>query len=244
MIDGGRVLAIVPARGGSKGLPRKNLRQLGGRPLVAWPIAAARGTPVIDRVVLSTDDAEIAAAGREAGADVPFMRPPQLADDSASSADVVCHALEALRSGGETYDYLILLEPTSPLTEPDDVARALRRLHASRDRADAIVGISRVVAHHPEYNVLLGPDGVIRPQTTAQFGSAKRRQDIEDVYFMEGSLYASAVDVFLKRRTFCHERTLGYPVPRWKALEIDELMDLVCVEALLARRSELRSDFA
>src|SRR5688572_22982405 len=109
MIDDKRVLCLIPARGGSKGLPRKNLLPLAGKPLVAWPVSAAVGTPVIDRVVVSTDDHEIAAAARIAGAEVPFMRPPELATDEASSAAVVRHAIEALSASGDRYEYIVLL---------------------------------------------------------------------------------------------------------------------------------------
>ena len=241
MIGGKRVLALVPARSGSKGLPRKNVRPLAGRPLVAWPIATALRAATVDRVVVSTDDEGIAAIARDAGADVPFMRPADLASDTASSTDVVRHALDTLAAAGAEYDYLVLLEPTSPLTEPEDVDSALQSLHAARGRADSIVGISRLEAHHPEYNVALRQDGLVHPYGAKDFGTLKRRQDIEDIYFLEGSLYASAVDVFLRRGTFYHERTLGYPVPRWKAFEVDELIDLICIEALLQRRDELRA---
>lgn len=241
MIDGKRVLALVPARGGSRGLPRKNMRPLAGRPLVAWPVVAAIGASVVDRVIVSTDDAEIAAAAKAAGADVPFMRPAELATDTASSMMVVRHALDMLVSAGDRYDYVVMLEPTSPLTESDDVDQALTSLHGARDRGDAIVGISRVEATHPEYDVRLGQDGLIRPYAAPDFRSLKRRQDIEELYFLEGSLYATAVDAFLAKGSFYHDRTLGYVVPRWKAFEIDTLVDLICVEALLMRRDEMRS---
>src|SRR5688572_8523252 len=163
MIGKDRVLAVIPARGGSKGLPRKNLLPLAGQPLVAWPVKAASKARFVDRVVVSTDDAEIAAAARAAGADVPFIRPAALASDTASSVSVVLHALDSLERDGKRFSYVVLLEPTSPLTESVDVEQALSELHVSRARADAIVGISRVLAAHPEYDVTLAPDGLIRP---------------------------------------------------------------------------------
>ena len=242
MIGGKRVLALIPARGGSKGLPRKNVRLLAGRPLVSWPIAAAAGASVVDRVIVSTDDAEIAAAARDAGADVPFPRPDELASDTASSMAVVRHALGMLAAAGDRYEYIILLEPTSPLTESADIDASLTTLHGARDRADAIVGIARVEATHPEYDVRVGPDGLIMPYAAASFNILKRRQDIEELYFLEGSLYASAVDAFLEKGTFYHERTLGFVVPRWKAFEVDHLVDMICIEALLLRREELRAE--
>jgi CMP-N,N'-diacetyllegionaminic acid synthase len=242
MIGAASVLALIPARGGSKGLPRKNVRPLAGKPLVAWPVAAAKASASVDRVIVSTDDAEIARAATAAGADVPFMRPAEFAGDTATSMQVIRHALETLAARGERYDYLLLLEPTSPLTEASDIDTALQTLHASRERADAIVGISRVEAAHPEYDVRVDADGLIRPYAAPDFRSLRRRQEIEELYFLEGSLYASASDVLLERGGFHHERTLGYRVPRWKSHEIDEFVDFICVEAIMTRLAEIKAN--
>lgn len=220
-------------------MPRKNLALVGGAPLVSWPIRAAQHSESVDRVVVSTDDAEIAEAAKVAGAEVPFMRPKELAGDTASSMGVVLHALDMLEAAGDAFEYVALLEPTSPLTEGADVDAALRLLHAARDRVDAIVGVSQVCATHPEYDVILRDDGVIRPYAVSDFASMKRRQEISELYFLEGSLYVSAVAAFRQSRTFYHDRTMGYVVPRWKSFEVDDHLDLIVVEALLARRDEL-----
>ncbi|MGH9204046.1 MAG: cytidylyltransferase domain-containing protein [Vicinamibacterales bacterium] len=206
---------------------------------MAWPVKAASKARFVDHVVVSTDDSEIAAAARAAGADVPFIRPAALASDTASSVSVVLHALDSLERDGKRFSYVVLLEPTSPLTESLDVERALDELHASRARADAIVGISRVLATHPEYDVTLAHDGLIRPYAALDFGHLKRRQEIPELYFLDGSLYISSVDAIRQRESFYHERTMGYAVPRWKSFEVDELVDLICIEALLRRRVEL-----
>ena len=236
----GRVLAIVPARSGSKGLPGKNLRLLDGRPLVAWPVSVALGAASVDRVIISTDDVAIAEAARNAGADVPFMRPAHLAHDTASSMDVILHALDTLASQGQEYEYVILLEPTSPLTEASDVEAALSRLRAAGTAADAIVGICRVEATHPEYDVRRDRSGLISPYAVQDFKSLRRRQDIEELYFLEGSLYISRVEAFRRYKTFYHERTLGYEVPRWKSLEVDDIFDFIMVEAVVRQREEIR----
>lgn len=240
MIDQHRVLGLILARGGSKGLPRKNVRMLGGKPLVAWPITAATASRCIDRTIVSTDDEEIAAASRSAGADVPFMRPAELASDTASSMDAVRHVLTTLAEMKDVYDYVVLLEPTSPLTEPADVDEALERLHAARAHADSIVGIAQLEASHPEYSIRMRADGVIQPYAAPAFSALKRRQDIDELYYLEGSLYISDVQVFLQKGSFYHERTMGYRVPRWKAFEVDNLVDFICIEALLSRRPELQ----
>lgn len=239
MIDDRRVLALVPARRGSKGLPLKNIRHLHGKPLLAWPIAAARASRHVDRVVLSTDDAEFAELGRQAGADVPFLRPTDLAGDNAPSIGFILHALDALEAEGERFDYLVLLEPTSPLTEASDVDAALAALHAASPRAQALVGVSPIVNMHPAFAVRISADGLLQPYAAGAFDQLPRRQDIEPLYALDGSLYISTVAALRAQRSFCHGATLPHVMPKFKSLEIDDLVDFICVEALLAQRARL-----
>jgi N-acylneuraminate cytidylyltransferase/CMP-N,N'-diacetyllegionaminic acid synthase len=239
MIDDRSVLAIVPARGGSKGLPGKNKRPLRGKPLVAWPIAAALNARAVDKVLCTTDDPEIRDIALAHGAHAPFLRPAHLASDTASSIDAILHAVDHLAAAGERYDYVVVLEPTSPLTTADDVGAALATLHARRTDADAIVGVSKVESTHPEYDVRLGADGRISPYMAPNFKSLKRRQDIEPLHFLEGSLYISTLAALRAERSFYHGRTLGFEVPRWKSVEIDELVDFLFVETLLAHLDQL-----
>ena len=236
MINGRRVLALVPARSGSKGLPDKNIRPLHGKPLLAWPIAAARGSAHVDRVVISTDSASYADLAREAGADVPFLRPPALASDTAPSIDFILHAIDFLQAAGDRFDYLLLLEPTSPLTESSDIDAALSALDAQRDQADAMVGVTPMVSTHPAFAVRLSGQGLLQPYAAASFGQLPRRQDTEPLYSLDGSLYISTVDALRRERGFCHLRTLPHVTPRWKSFEVDDLVDFVCIEAILAQR--------
>lgn len=242
MIHGKSVLALIPARGGSKGLPRKNLMPLSGMPLVGWPIRAARNSSYIDRVLVSTEDREIADRALELGAEVPFLRPAELANDTASSASVIEHAVAFLEAQGDSYDYLVLLEPTSPLTEAADVDRALELLGDRRGIADAIVGVSRVEAAHPLFDVVLNDEGLIEPYAAGSFSSVLRRQDLPELYFMEGSLYISDLAVFLKRKSFYHDRTLPFMVPKWKSLEVDDLVDFVCIEAIMRNAEAIKRE--
>ena len=138
MINNRRVLAIIPARGGSKGLPKKNIKNLAGKPLVAWPISAALGCKEVDKVIVSTDCGEIAKIAEKWGAEVPFLRPDDLSGDNASSMDVVMHVIEELEDQREHFDYVVMLEPTSPLTESEDLSQALKLLTESSINADAI----------------------------------------------------------------------------------------------------------
>lgn len=240
MIDGGKVLALVPARRGSKGLPLKNIRPLHGKPLLAWPIEAARKSRFVDRVVMSTDDAEFAAAARAAGADTPFLRPAELANDSASSIGFILHALDTLAAAGEHYDYLALLEPTSPLTDAEDIDAALQTLVARRPEAEAIVGVSAMGSSHPAFAVRIDAAGLMQPYAASSFGQLPRRQDTEALFSLDGSLYISTVAGLRRERGFCHHRTLPYVTPRWKSFEVDDLVDFICIEAILGQRDFLR----
>lgn len=230
MIDGKRVLAIVPARKGSKGLPLKNIRPLGGKPLLAWPIAAARASAHVDRVIISTDDQGFADIAVAHGAEAPFLRPAEMASDTAPSIDFILHAVDTLAAAGDVFDYVVLLEPTSPLTEGADVDAALAQLVAAD--ADAIVGVSRLEATHPAFAVRRADDGAITPYAAATFGEMPRRQDIEPLFVLDGTLYASTVAALRRERGFCHTRTLGYETARHKAHEVDDLVDFICIEAI------------
>jgi len=230
MIDGKRVLAIVPARKGSKGLPLKNIRPLGGKPLLAWPIAAARASAHVDRVIISTDDQGFADIAVAHGAEAPSLRPAEMASDTAPSIDFILHAVDTLAAAGDVFDYLVLLEPTSPLTEGADVDAALAQLVAAD--ADAIVGVSRLEATHPAFAVRRADDGAITPYAAATFGEMPRRQDIEPLFVLDGTLYASTVAALRRERGFCHTRTLGYETARHKAHEVDDLVDFICIEAI------------
>jgi N-acylneuraminate cytidylyltransferase/CMP-N,N'-diacetyllegionaminic acid synthase len=239
MIEGKRVLALVPARSGSKGLPDKNIRPLHGKPLLAWPIAAAKASRYVDRVIVSTDSASYADVARAHGGEVPFLRPAELATDSEPSISFMLHALDTLEASGDRYDYLLLLEPTSPLTEATDVDAALEALVAGRDKADAIVGVSELVSAHPAFAVRIGPSGLAQPYAAPRFGQLPRRQDIEPLYALDGSLYASTVEALRREKGFCHERTLPHVMPRYKSFEVDDLVDFICIEALLGQRDAI-----
>lgn len=237
MIDDKRVLAIVPARKGSKGLPLKNIRPLAGKPLLAWPIAAARASRHVDRVIISTDDQDFADIAVAHGADAPFLRPAELASDTAPSIGFILHALDTLAEAGQRYDYVVLLEPTSPLTEGSDVDAALEQLLAAD--ADAIVGVSKLEATHPAFAVRKADDGAITPYAAASFGELPRRQDIEPLFVLDGTLYISTVEALRRERGFCHARTLGYETARHKAHEVDDLVDFICIEAIASNLDTL-----
>ena len=157
MISSYSVLALIPARGGSKGVPRKNVRDLAGRPMIAWTIEAAHGSRYVDRIVLSSDDEEIIKTARQHGCDVPFVRPPELATDEADSLSVVRHALSMLP---EHYDFLVLLQPTSPLRVTADIDGAVER--CAETGAAVCVSVCET-DKSPYWMLHLEPGGVVRP---------------------------------------------------------------------------------
>lgn len=180
------LLAVVPARGGSKGLPGKNLRPLAGVSLLEHAIRFARACTSVTRVVVSTDSDEIAAAARAAGADVPFMRPPELAADDTPMWPVLAHALSQLDPDAELFEYLLLVDPTSPVRAPADVEAALDLLRDD-PAADGVVSVAEP-PFNPVWQCVVERDGVMSHLVPdgAQFA---RRQDAPPVYYIDGSIY-------------------------------------------------------
>lgn len=233
MIDGKSVLSVVPARGGSKGLPGKNVRPLHGKPLIGWSVEHGLQSRYVDAVVVSTDNDGIAEVARAHGAEVPFIRPAALATDTASSIDVILHTVDTLEQGGRRYDLLVLLEPTSPLREPDDIDRALEALLGQTD-AQSIVGVAKAEASHPAF-LLRRKEQFLEPYSRQEFG-AKRRQEIDELFFLEGTIYVSWMEALRSWRSFYHPRTMPFEVPKYKSFEVDDLTDFIIVEALMAAR--------
>jgi CMP-N,N'-diacetyllegionaminic acid synthase len=235
-IANARVLGLITARGGSKGLPGKNIRLLCGKPLIEWSISAAKAASCVDRIVVSTDDAAIADVARRAGAEVPFERPSELATDSASSVDVVIHAIDTLAKTDLAFDIVVLLEPTSPLRDSFDIDDAVQRL--IQTGAGAVVSVCRAVSTHPAFMFSLDEKGRLRPYLERN-PTGLRRQDIDPIFFLDGTLYASRIDVLKTKRSFYHEDTVAFEVPKWKSLEIDDSDDFIMVEALMAKRGSV-----
>lgn len=234
-----KVLFIIPARGGSKGLPGKNIRPMNGKPLIGWTIETAikAAEAVNGRVVVSTDDKAIADTAVAFGAEVPFLRPAHLAEDTSSSVDVVLHAIDHFQTRGENFDYVCMLEATSPQRDSQDVLNALDMLMRSKS-GQSIVGVCKSESGHPSFLALMHDDSkLIRPYEGEKF-IFKRRQEIDDVYFFEGSMYISRVDTFLNRKSYYHENTLGYEMPKWKSFEVDDAVDFLLIERLMKAREE------
>lgn len=239
MINGKRVLALIPARSGSKGLPGKNIKPIAGKPLIAWSIEQGIKSDFIDEVIVSTDSNEIAKIAAKYGATIPFIRPANLSNDRAKTMDVILHAIKYYDLQNTPFDILVLLEPTSPQRDNLDIDTSLEMLENSNS-AESIVGISKIESCHPEFLVSL-QDGFLQSYLDNGF-RVSRRQDIDDLFFYEGSIYASYTHSLVSRKNFYHDRTLGYVVPKWKSFEIDDLTDFIIVEALLKARFKLSEE--
>lgn len=237
MINNKKIIAIIPARGGSKGLPRKNIRILAGKPLIVWTIEQANCSNYIDKVIVSTEDDEIAEISRKYEAEVPFLRPKELARDDSPTIDVIMHAVNWFEDKGDYFDIVVLLEPTSPLRDVEDIDKCIQML-ISHPTAKAIVSVAKLESAHPEFNVTINDEGLIRKLNGTTNFNVLRRQELEDIYFFEGSVYISETLTLKQKRTFYHESTLAYVVPKYKSLEVDEISDFICIEALMKTKME------
>ncbi|MHC5024576.1 MAG: acylneuraminate cytidylyltransferase family protein, partial [Planctomycetota bacterium] len=227
-IDGERVVAVVTARAGSKSVPRKNLKDLGGRPLLAWPIETALATPEIDRVIVSTDGEEIATVARAHGAEV-LPRPADLATDTALVADVLRHVIGELRDADETARYLVLLEPTSPFRRPADVTACLRKLHD--ERLDSVATFMEASLN--PCRAWRIEDG--RPGTFIE-GAVPwlPRQMLPEAYQLTGSVYAFVMDELpADSPGLLFGRAGAVLVDPLRALDIDTELDFVVAHAIL-----------
>lgn len=234
MIVQKKILAIIPARGGSKGLPRKNIRSILGKPLIAWTIESAMNSYEISKVIVSTDDLDIAKVAKEYGAEIPFIRPSYLATDASSSVDVILHALDFFEERGETYDIVILLEPTSPLRKKNDISDAISAFLDNYDDIDGIISLGEIQLENPYIAKVIDENGMLMPLMEND-SSITQRQQYPKTYFPYGVLYAVKTDVFRAEKSVYTRLSKAYIIERWQNYEIDDEYDFICVEAILKR---------
>ena len=224
-------VGLITARGASKGVPRKNVAIVGGRPLIAWTIETALRSTSLRRVIVSTDDEEIADISRAAGAEVPFMRPALLAGDTTSHVDVVEHALQWLDEQDHWRpEYVFLLQPTSPLRRVVDIDAAIDL--ADRHRPPAVVSVRRAL-NHPYLTYKSNERGALSPFVSSDL-AYNRRQDLPAAYALNGAVFLNECSSLMRLRTFVPEGTLPYVMPEEYSLEIDTPWD-VCVADMLMR---------
>ena len=231
-------LAIVPARGGSKGLPGKNIRPLLGKPLIAYTIEAALRAKSLGRVIVSTDDPKTAAIAESFGAEIPFLRPAELARDDTPTLDVVDHVLANLRTS-QSYEpeIVLVLQPTSPLRRSEDIDRAVAKLESTA--ADSVVSLC-IVDHNPHWMIRLQGDRVFPFVDDGQ--EYVRRQDLPAVYRKNGAIYATRAEVIVNQRRLLGEDTRGYVMDPESSIDIDTASDMKIASFLMQKRQNERLD--
>ena len=227
------VLGLIPARGGSKGVPRKNIRQLAGKPLLAYTAEAALASSRLARVILSTDDEEIAEVGRSCGLEVPFLRPAELAEDTTPTLPVVQHAVQFLETRGEQFDAICLLQPTNPLRQTSDIDGCIELLESAE--ADTVFTMLAVPAeHNPHWVYFRNNDGSLR-LSTGEATPIPRRQSLPPAFHREGSVYVARRDVVMIENSLYGARVIGFEIERSRSVNIDNLEDWAKAESLLSQ---------
>jgi CMP-N,N'-diacetyllegionaminic acid synthase len=223
------VLAVIPARSGSKGLPGKNIKDLGGLPLIGYAARAAGQVSQISDFVLSTEDDVIAAVGRRLGISVPFLRPHELATDQASSFDVVLHALETMeRLRGQVYDAVLLLQPTCPFTQPAHIDAAIQLMQTGL--WDFVGSVMEVIDDHPAY-MLCGEPGATFRRAFPELPETGRRQDLPKMYVRSGNIYLTSRSLLVRHRTLIGGRSTYIRVEREEAININDAYDWMVAES-------------
>jgi N-acylneuraminate cytidylyltransferase/CMP-N,N'-diacetyllegionaminic acid synthase len=223
---------VIPARGGSKRIPGKNIKPLCGKPLLAYAIDAAKGAGLFDRIIVSTDSAEIAEVAKNCGAEVPFLRPSKLAKDGTATTPVIQHAVRFLERNGETADVIVLLEPTTPLRTAQDVKNCVEMLFAKK--ADSVVSV-RKVPHPPHWMLLVDKDRKAK-EFIKNGLKIKTRTGIPELFELNAAVYVVRKSVLMKRGTIFGSRLYAYEMPAERSVDIDEPIDFKLAEALLGQK--------
>lgn len=229
MFSNKKIVCVVPARGGSKGVPRKNIKMIAGKPLIAYTIGQALQSPYIDRVIVSTEDAEIADVSRQFGAETPFTRPVELAGDQSSTIDVLLHAIHWLQEKEEYhFDILVLLHATTPLRNVYDINSCIEMLIA--EKADNVFSVTE--AHrNPYFNMVeAGRDGKVK---LSKKGDFMTRQSAPAVYDMNSAIYVWWTDILKKEKKIFLDKSHIYVMPKERSIDIDDDLDFRIAEFLV-----------
>ena len=223
-----KILAIIPARSGSKGLKDKNIKDLKGKPMLAYTIEAAIESNIFDDIVLSTDSEKYAEIGRDFGAQVPFLRPDDLSTDEATTKDAMVYTLERLKAEGKNYDYFMILQPTSPLRTAENIRGAVDLLFEK----EALSVVSVCEADHPPLymNTL---DETLSLNNFIQKDIKSRRQELPTYYRINGAIYICQVDYYLENGDLYNEKSYAYIMDKKNSIDVDDEMDFIIAETLL-----------
>lgn len=223
-----RFLAIIPARGGSKGIPNKNIMDICGKPLIAYTIEAGKKSKYIDEIMVSTDSEDIKNIAQQYGAKVPFLRPKQLSNDSAKSIDLVLHAIDFYKNNNMCYDYVILLQPTSPLRTFMQVDEAIEKLMESN--RDSLVSV-REASENPV--IMRSIQNEKLKEVISFEGPNLRRQDLPTFYIFNGAIYINSNDMLIHKKMFIDEDTMPYVMSEESSVDIDTMLDAKLVEFII-----------
>lgn len=233
MYGNSTILAIIPAREGSKGIPGKNTKELNGHPLIAYTIAAARRSRYVDSVVVTTDSEEIAAVSRAYGAETPFLRPVELASDASRTIDAVVHAVGEMVRLGRPHEVVVLLQPTSPLRRAEEIDGAIEAFFSHGK-----LGLASVsdVTENPVLTRRLDRSGVLHPILPVP--STVRRQDMPRFWHVDGAVYVNRADD-LTPETSLNDNPIGFVVPRERSSDIDDIEDFLRAEKIMRELGDL-----
>ena len=218
-----KILALIPARGGSKGVPGKNIKILEGKPLIAYTVEQVNASKLVDRLILSTDDEEIASVAKEIGLEVPFMRPDELANDTAGSLAVVQHALDFMEAQGEVYDAVCLLQVTSPYRPEGCIDEAIKLF--IQTRPDALVSVRKVPDEfNPHWIFEISKNDRLKI-STGEEKIIPRRQELPSAYHRDGAIYISSVDTIRNKGSLLGDDIVAFPIDSPKLINIDTMDD-------------------
>jgi len=233
MFEGKRYLCVIPARCGSKRIPQKNIQNVASKPLIAWSIEAANQSLLLDKVIVSTDCKEIAEVAETFGADIPFIRPSNIAGDTHNVVDAIIHAINFFEEKKDMYDYVMILQPTSPLRTTEDIDKAIRFLHLKN--ADAVVSVCESEIS-PRWIKPL-PDTLEMSIFSSDTSTRTRSQDLEKNYRLNGSIYiVDTIRIRKENNIYLKDNIYAHVMERFHSIDIDEPEDLLIAEALLQAR--------
>lgn len=226
-----KVIAIIPARAGSKRLVNKNIKICNGKPLIEWTIESALSSKLLDRIFVSTDSKKIRDISINRGLEVPFMRPSSFAKDKSPSWQAIIHALKKFKEIGEKFDYIVLLEPTSPLRKKNDIDLAIKKIVKNLN-AETLISLGKIHLEHPLISKKTDSRRYVKPYINVK-KKIYQSQQLDTAYFPYGVIYISDVSSFFKKKSFYTTRTMPYYIERWQNYEIDDLLDLMIVENIM-----------
>tara|TARA_B100000902_G_scaffold8533_1_gene10693 strand:+ start:9108 stop:9827 length:720 start_codon:yes stop_codon:yes gene_type:complete len=228
-----KIIAVIPARSGSKRLVNKNIKKLNGKPLVEWTIKAALSSKLIDKIFVSTDSQRIRDISTGCGLEVSFLRPSKFSKDKSPTWEAVIHALDKFKEMGEKFDYIALLEPTSPLRAKNDIDKAIKKI-INNSKAETLVSLGKIYLEHPKISKKINSKKFVDPYIAVK-KKIHQSQELDIAYFPYGVIYLSNVRSFYKNKTFYTSKTIPYLIERWQNYEIDDQLDFNVVENIMKK---------